>query len=134
MKSKKSQQEIIVTVLLVLIALAAVALIATFVINQVRQGSQTAGNKADCLKVSLSIDKAANNQLIVSRGNDDRNITEIKLFKNGVLSPDSNITIPGILETRNTTVNMSVGDKVRINPVVQGYTCENGVEAIVTAA
>lgn len=133
MKSKKGQEGIIVTVLLILIAIAIVGVVAYFIMNQVKQGTETAGLKADCLKVSLFIDKAAQNQIVISRGNDNVNLSNIKLFVDGKAYPFT-FTLPKPLETQNNSWYFPTGNKIKIYPVISGYTCENGLEAVITEA
>jgi hypothetical protein len=137
MKSKKAQQDIIITVLLILIALAAVSAIAYFIVNQVKTGANQATDKAECLKVTLAIDKVnvtgTSHTLYISRGSDDINLKDMNVYVNGVLSTTKNIALPGKLEKKYgiaQTATLSVGNTVRINAVLQsGYVCENGAEA-----
>ena len=73
MKTKKSQQELIVTVLLVLIALVAVVIISTFIIRYVRQGTAAAAGKANCAKIDLQIvaAQAGQNKMYYIKRNDN---------------------------------------------------------------
>jgi len=140
MKSKRAQTEIIVTVLLVLIALAAIAAVAYFIMGQVRSGTGQAENRADCMKVSLSIDKVTNaskDNILLSRGNDDIAIKEIRAYVNGKAATTTQIPIPDKLATVNGNITVvGVGDKVRLNVVLNstGYLCDGGVEEIATTA
>jgi flagellin-like protein len=148
MKTKKGQTEIIVTVLLVLIALAAVAAIAYFITGSVNKGTAAAQDKADCLKISIVLESAkatyANStgtitELKMSRQNDDVAIKEIKVYLNDKYV-GSTATIPTKLETTtvnvvNVSTNVTVGSKVRINPVLNStsYICEGNNEQLAVA-
>jgi hypothetical protein len=141
MKTKRGQTDVIVTVLLVLIALAAVAFIATFIINQVRQGANSAGVKTDCLKLTdFSIESAINStstttNVVVSREADDGiAIKEIRFYVNDK-SVLINSTVPAAFEKVTYTVSAKVGDVVKAYLVLNssGKVCENPASKTVTA-
>jgi flagellin-like protein len=149
MKTKKGQTEIIVTVLLVLIALAAVIAVAYFFTGSVNKGTAAAQDKADCLKVSIVLESAkatyvngtttTYTDLKISRQNDDVALKEIKVYLNDKYV-GSTATIPTKLETTtvnvvNVSTNVTVGSKVRINPVLNstGYICEGNNEQLAIA-
>lgn len=92
MKTKRSQSEIITTVLLVLVALAAVAVIAVFIINQVRTSTANAESKANCMKVDYAITVANSN---------DKNITVQRLDDVSVGVKNLVVTVGGV--AYNTT-------------------------------
>ena len=53
LKSKRSQTEMITTVLMILVGLAAIAGIAVFIMGQIRGSTQSATLKSMCLKVEM---------------------------------------------------------------------------------
>jgi len=139
MITKKGQSEMITTIILVLVALAAIALIAAFVMNQVKTSSSTAASKADCLKLSFTIDKATNassDNLAISRDTDDKiAVKELRLYindkSNGTLSG-----VPNVLEKSSYTVEgLNAGDVVKIYPVLNGSdTVCDGLQITKTVA
>ena len=140
-KSKKSQQEIITTVLLVLIALAAVAVIATFIIRYVRTSGEVSESKMNCISLDYEITQALNTATTVSirrnTGGENVNVTSMRVLVDG--SWVGNMTtaqLPAILETKTATVPaLSTGQKVEIAPVLKGNTiCDVKATKIVTAA
>ena len=141
MKTKKSQQDIIVTVLLVLIAIAAVAVIAYFIINQVRQGTDNAQAKADCLKLDFQITKAVNAAISITVQRNDAssvNITKLSATIGGA-NWGSTTTIPGALTTTviqnaSSNTNLSTGQTVEVGAILaNGATCPSIATTIVTA-
>ena len=132
MKSKKAQQDIIVTVLLVLIALAAVALIAAFIVRSVITGTSSASDRADCIKAVFTVTKVTNQTgaigLAVSvrreAGSDDVKISSLKILVAGA-SGNVSGSIPNALETSVVNVtdkNYTSGAKVEVAPVLQDGT------------
>ena len=137
---RRGQQDIIVTILLILVALAAIGAIAYFIVQNVREGTQTAENKAECLKVTLAIDKINTTSIVISRQNDDVEVTSLKLYLDGVNQNKDILAanIPAKLDSKTVLhgiTPVSAGQTVRMNPVLSsGYICENAAEAIVVAA
>ena len=139
MKIKRAQQDIIVTILLLLVALAAISAIAYFIVNQVRSGAAAAGNKAECIKVTIALDRvinASSGNLVMSRQNDDVVVKEINVYVNGVFK-QTVAEVPNKLEIISANVSgINIGDNVRINPVLNAtdYVCETGSEKTAVAA
>jgi hypothetical protein len=140
MKTKKSQQEIIVTVLLVLIAIAAVILIANFVINMVKDKAAAGEGQVDCLNVAFTINRAINSQnnITVTRdaGGDDIEVIGTKVLVNGEVKNATGVAFNTTLETKEIIVSgLVTGAKVQVAPVLKGgVTCDPRGEKIVTAA
>lgn len=126
---KKGQQEIIVTVLLVLVALVAVGAVVVFVNQMIQKNVASAKNKANCMDLAFTIEKATNESITITRGSDNLNISQLKVYINGESS--TTITPPNAIETKKANITAKVGDKIRINPVMGDYICENGAEATV---
>ncbi len=126
---KKAQSEIITTVLLVLIALAAVAIIAAFIINQVKTNTASAEAKANCLKADVQISsalKATKNIVVMNAGS----ITSgtLKASVNGVAYGASaampaslaTVTIAGL----TTDAALNSGDVVEVGVILaDGTVC-----------
>lgn len=123
MKEKRGQQDIIVTVLLVLIAIAAVALIATFVIKNVKDNTNSADDAATCLKVNLEI--VGNNATSVSVKRTDGEILtgNIKVIVDG--KSYGSATLPQAGETVIVNNGSVTSAKTAEAAVVlaNGYTC-----------
>jgi hypothetical protein len=136
MKTKRTQQEIIVTVLLVLIAIAAVILISNYVINMVKDNTAKGQGKLDCIGVDLTINRAiaTENGVLITRnvGTGTVNITNIKILIDGIAknSTDGNLQI---FETKNftfdvvasevrTPIDLSTGQKVSAVVTLAGGT------------
>jgi flagellin-like protein len=132
MKTKKSQSEIITTVLLVLVALAAIAVIAMFIIGQVRNNIDTAESKNNCMKVDFAITKAAVNSsanaTVTIQRLDDGKIT-VNNLSITVDGTSKNITsmslVPTPLSTKEVTVGpLATGNKVELAVVLaDGTVC-----------
>lgn len=130
MKSKRSQTELIVTVLLVLIAIAAVAVIATFIIRNVRQGTEASGTSIQCLSLDFSIESALKDSSSISvrrnTGGETANITGLRVYVDGALANTTSGSW-ATLETKTIGLNSSlaVGQKVEIAAVLPGdIVCE----------
>ena len=142
LKCKRSQQEIIVTVLLVLIALAAVAAVATFFINNIKKSTAGADDKLNCAKVELDISaysntsSATNSAISVSvfrTGTGDvalKNVTvavngNIKIGNNGDLTSGSSAVLTITNNTLGvTSIGFKKGDLIETAAVLSdGYAC-----------
>lgn len=125
---KRSQQDIIVTILLVLLAIAAVVIIAGFIMRNVRTSGEVGEAKIDCLKLDYEIVQAINAQRAISikrnTGGEDVNVTSIRIYVDGIWT--ANMTqVPAVLETRSVDASTSLlnaGQKVEIAPVLQSGT------------
>jgi len=122
--SKKTQQEIIVTVLLVLIAIAAVVLIATFIIKNVRQGTESGASKVDCLNLDLTIMQpyAGADSVNIQRGvgGQEINVTGLILLVDGKSVGTYNDSI-GTFESVNMSVtDLTTGQVVEVAPRLMG--------------
>lgn len=143
MKTKKSQSEIITTVLMVLVALAAIAGVAVFIIGQVRTGTNAAQNKAECSKITITIDSAtagSANKTIISRGNDDVQVASLKAYLDGTATTTLDIAtvdVPGKLDKKtitDTDLALNAGKRLKLLPVLgNAYVCENGPETTIIA-
>jgi|688.fasta_scaffold1651460_1 flagellin-like protein len=117
MKTKRSQTEIIVTVLLVLIALAAVAAIAYFIMGQVNKGTKTAESQAQCINVRFDVTKAiaGYTNITVLRSTSDGNITTLSTLVDGISygssvnapAPATTALISGIALTKNQRIEIN---------------------------
>lgn len=154
--NKKSQAELITTVLLILISIAAVALVSVFIINMVRTNLVS----TDCFKTSgqfrINLDEGYTYYnttggkavyVSISRGEEAINITGIIIsigtgqstisytIKQGSSNP-SGVTLwnssppllPGKSETRTYRINSSeLVSKVKIVPIIEpDRTCKEG--------
>ena len=143
MKTKKTQQEIIVTVLLVLIAIAAVILISNFVINMVKDRAGAGESQVKCIDMTFTINSAVNTgeNVTVTRdgGGDGVEIIGAILKVDGQIQND---TIPGNWSTFETRVidlkgseKLTTGEKVVLAVLLKGgATCDPEAEKTVTAA
>jgi hypothetical protein len=128
MKSMKSQQEMIITVLVILIAIAALIGVAFFITNMSRQSTSSAGLSTKCLSIDLSINSAesGSNTIAVQRGagGQDIEIKEIKIYVNGKNIGTLNGTL-GVLETGTISLNTSLskGEKVQVAPAIKEGMC-----------
>lgn len=132
MMSKKAQQDVIVTVLLVLIALAAVALIATFIIKNVKTATQTADDKQNCLKLEFNIGKAdvTSNRVLISRSGANVSINAIQTYVDGTLKNVTSSIDPGNSITL-TLASLTAGQKVEVAGILSdGYACTPSAEQI----
>lgn len=132
MKTKRSQSEIITTVLLVLVALAAVAVIAAFIINQVRTNTASAESKANCMKVDFAITKAIVNSSVDTTVTVQRldegtvGVNNLSITVNGA---SKNLTataaVPASLSTKDIKVGaLAAGDKVELGVILtDGTAC-----------
>ena len=138
-KTKRSQTELIVTVLLVLIALAAVAFIASFIMNQVRKGGEIGDVKVTCLNLDFKIVSAVNGGTTVSVqrdvGGEDTEIDGVRVLVDGTAknTTSGNWTT---LETKSIYVGtLATGQKVEIAPILKGgVACSVKDTATVTTA
>ena len=124
---KRTQQEIIVTVLLVLIALAAVALIATFVINQIKDRTSKANAQLICSGVQFEVTKAvaavAGSAEIIVKRNDNENLTGAVL----------KVTVDG--ETWNNSAPIPASlETVKVTSVAKALVAGKSIELGVTSA
>ncbi len=140
LKSKRSQAEIIVTVLIILIVLAVIVVVAMFVTRTVREGTESASIKADCATLDLAIvqPRAGDDSVSVERGADSKgNIMEsINVYVDGTVSGDAG-EVPAELETKAvaTGLTLAEGNVVKIAPVLTGgKLCDFKDEVTVTAA
>lgn len=134
MMSKKTQQEIIVTVLLVLIALAAVAAVATFVINNVKKSTAGADDKLACIKVELNIAAVAvgSNVTVQRLGSAEVEGVTVKLMVGGVAAGDATAIGSGETKTLVPTIALAKGSVVEASAVLSsGYVCPAGASATV---
>ncbi len=129
MKTKKSQSEIITTVLLVLVALAAVAVIAVFIINQVRTSTASAESKANCMKVDFAITKAvvgANNVTVQRLDEGTVVVNNISITVDGTSKKVTDKAgVPGSLETKDvvfTSGTLAAGNKVELGVILSDGT------------
>lgn len=132
---KRSQTEIIVTVLLVLVALAAVGFIAYFIMGQVRGGTAEAEAKADCLKTLgsytiVKVTNASTGNLQVKKETDDGIV--LKEFRVYVNDKSNTVitSIPDALETKNINLSgLKVGESIKMYPVLNstGTLCEQSI-------
>ena len=131
MKTKRSQSEIITTVLLVLVALAAVAVIAVFIINQVRTSTASAESKANCMKVDFAITKAvagANNVTVQRLDEGTIFVNNLSITVDGA---SKNLTatnaVPSSLTTKDIMMNagtLNAGQKVELGVILaDGTAC-----------
>jgi hypothetical protein len=103
MKTKKSQSEVITTVLLILIGLTAVVLIASFVINLVKNNLKN----TDCVhttgQINIDTEKSFFNnsatgkilRIAISRGEKEFNITKLGIIYGTSYSTSKKIIEPG---------------------------------------
>jgi len=120
---KKAQAQIIVTVLIILIVIGIIAFVGTFITRTVRQGTEDATAQADCLKVGISINEAANgNPISVKRSVGGSTSVDVKIYIDGTL----NETIPGIgeLETKTGNTALVTGQQVEIAADINGTSCD----------
>jgi flagellar basal body-associated protein FliL len=127
MKTKKSQTEIIVTVLLVLLALAAVAFMYTFVMGQIRKGAEVGANKADCINLDFEITSAIAGQtnIIVKRNDDGKiNVSKLALTVAGQ-TWNNTVNVPSTLSTESSNgAQLVLGQDVVLDALLQnGATC-----------
>jgi hypothetical protein len=124
MIERKGQQDIIVTVLLVLIALAAVALIATFIINNVREGTGSADDSATCLKINLEITSATDTSVVVKRLDGEAiDNAKLKVIVGGE-AEDDNPDLPAAGVSKTVTITGGASKLAEVTVMLEdGYTC-----------
>jgi len=132
-ESKRTQQEIIVTVLLVLIAIAAVALVATFVLKNVKQSSQGAQQRQECLKLDFEVTKANGGDMTVTikrGGSSAIALNETKVYVDGSLVSTINpAPTPGDTKVITLTTALAKGQNVEVAGVLaDGYVCQPSTE------
>jgi hypothetical protein len=157
-KTKKSQTEVIVTVLLVLIGIIAVGLVSAWIVNMVKNNLQGTEcfNTADQIKVDLGdytyFSDAQNATYVsVSRGSNDFNLTGFIItvsgsgdsqsytIKDGAAvsttikmysASDTKLKVPGIsgIKTYNLTYDPSEVKTVKIVPIILVGTKEKFCE------
>jgi multidrug resistance efflux pump len=138
MKSKRAQQEIIVTVLLVLIAIAAIVLISNFVINMVKTKTTEGNNALTCTSIDFTVARATSTwtNITLTRGakGSDINITNAKVLVNGAVANDTTGTW-SVLTSRVvplTTGALKSGDKITVAPILgNGAGCDPMAETTV---
>jgi archaellin len=148
LKTKKSQAELITTVLLILISIAAVVLVSTFIINMVRSNLvgtdcfKTAGQIKINLEEGYTYYKTADQAVYISisRGEEDINLTGLlisigdgqssssyKILKDlatsepvgATLWDGTDLVLPGKSETRTyKIISTSVVSKVKVVPII----------------
>jgi len=162
--SKKSQAELITTVLLILISIAAVVLVSTFVINMIRENL----GGTDCFKTVgqinvnvedgytywdsqnttiVNLERGANDfnltGFLISLGNDQSSTTyTIMAGKTDAKvklysSATGNLTVPGILgsETYNITTGTMSVTKIKVLPIIApNKNCNEGAVESVVPA
>jgi len=122
MKTKRSQSEIITTVLLVLVALAAVAVIAVFIINQVRTNTASAESKANCMKVDFAITRA------IANSSTDAMVTVQRLDEGTIAVSNLSITVDGVSKNVTALVPTSLSTKdIKVGALTAGQKVELGV-------
>ena len=129
MKSKRSQGEIITTVLIILVVLAAVAIVATFIIRTVRTSTGTAEEKAQCLSIEASIERAVKNETNVSVkrgvGGSGVNLSNVRVYVDGAWKANITAIIPLETKSVDTNVTLASGSIVEIAPVLStGTLCD----------
>jgi hypothetical protein len=147
MKNKRGQQDIIVTVLLVLIALGAVALVATFVVNNVKKTTQTAEGQigsnvealTNCTGVNLEMVSARKGSgtarfVITSKGG-SVTASDVRIYVKGItctnLVPVSGTSIsPGETKQYNSTWD-NINGCVKSNSVITPGTTKVEVAAVI---
>lgn len=143
MKTKKTQQEIIVTVLLVLIAIAAVILISNFVINMVKERAGAGESQIKCLSLAFTINKAiaatagANVTITRNAGGDNVEIIGAKILVEGTIKGNytGNWSTFETKEIGLNTPKLTVGEKVGIAILLKGgATCDPKDTYAATAA
>jgi hypothetical protein len=156
-KIKKSQTEVIVTVLLVLIGIIAVGLVSAWIVNMVKNNLQGTEcfNTADQIKVDLGdytyfSDSQNVTYVSVSRGSNDFNLTGFIITVSGLgdsqsytikdgaaastlikmYSNEANLKVPGIsgVKTYNLTYDVSEVKTVKIVPIILVGTKEKFCE------
>ncbi len=139
MKSKRGQQDIIVTILLVLIVLTAIAFVAAFLMKNIKTSTASADDKQTCLKLDLDIASAsATTGIVVTRPSGDPNVKmgDIKIFVNGAactsatntttkaLGPGASVTISGC--------TLASTNKVTAAPVLaNNFVCDSNTEVTI---
>lgn len=143
MNSKKAQSEIITTVLIILLVLAAIIIVWQVVQSTIKTTQKNIDYNKLCLGSQLSIVKAvasnasASGSIIVTRdpaSGNDNNVTA-RVFVNGAQNPAISDSL-GVYGKTTITVNSSVGDEVKVAPVldVDNYLCPSTSTAKVTAS
>jgi len=136
MKNKRSQQELIVTVLLVLIAIVAVVLIASFIVRYVREGTAAASGKAQCAKLQLEVVKTESSTMgsnvTIRRGdNNALSASNVVVMQQGVLWSNSTTSIPGALATsvikNSTSAGLTNGNSLEVSVILSDGTVCTGV-------
>jgi len=133
LKNKSAQAELITTVLLILISIVAVVLVASFIINMVKQNLQSTDCFQTSTQLSINLDEkytyydAATSKVYVSikRGEKDFNMTGISISVGTEANADpfivklsggasevtmldgGNISLPGISGTRTYIIDVS---------------------------
>ncbi len=109
-KSKRSQGEIITTVLIILLVLAAIVIVWQVVNSTVKKGSEAVDTQSDCLGLSIELSEATPGGAIVIKPNKD--ISGYRIYFNGAIQgtpvsgvyPGDTIAV-GAFATVTTTYN-----------------------------
>jgi flagellin-like protein len=136
MKSKKGQQEIIVTVLLVLIAIAAIVLISNFVINMVKDKTAQGTGQVACLGLDFTVNRAmiGETYVTITRGTkgSDVNVTGSKVLVGGQVQNTSLETWESLSTKQINVTKLTADSKITIAPVLKGgFVCEPMAETAV---
>ncbi len=146
--NKKGLSQVVTVILILLLVLAAVAIIWRVVGGVVRKGAETAGEKASCIGITLSLKNVgcnislSNVTGIVSRDADNGDLTDVKIIvgNNIITSTEGGFSVPeplgsvqfaNLMDEDNT---MNEGDlvMVKVAPVVgEGITCDTTDEVTV---
>jgi hypothetical protein len=133
LKSKRSQAQIIVTVLIILIVIAILGFVGTWVYDMVKESISSGGNKAECTQVRLEIKEAKYDTqgLEVERGAGGPEIVQVLIFVDGRRVGSMELVQ---LETESWGAPrvLPVGDKVQVAANISGTLCEFADEAIIT--
>lgn len=154
MKSKKGQQDIIVTILLVLIVLTAIAFVAAFLMKNIKTTTTSADDKQNCLKINVEVASATKGSLaivtpptpavaptvtVTRPSGDTTGMSDVKLFVNGVacttavttlaVGESKSITLPTGASTCVVSGVLATNAKITAAPVLaSGYVCTSSTE------
>ena len=137
-RGKKSQSEVITTVLIILLVLAAVAIVWGVVNNIVSRGAGSAGKGAICMEITIDIPSINTASSIVkvhrTAGGEDNAVANIKFLVNGKSATHNNTDLAlGPLETKDYTINstgLQANDKIEAAVILSdGTICDKVVSA-----
>ena len=125
-KSKRSQAEVITSVLIILVVIVVLAVVAGFIIKNVRERTAAAGEKSSCIGLLFNVEEAINGStsIKVGRGSDQAELVEVRVLVDGktagtyVLNATNTL---GLQETSVITVTslLSTGQVVEVVPVLK---------------